>query len=142
MLCVATGPPHPPKNRNPLARRERPVYIATQRYCSWEGVMAQQEGLLCWNCSRATGLMGRAARMDSCDNCLADLRCCRGCRHFDPTRRSQCRETISQPVGNKEKSNFCDFFQNRDAFKRPGGVSSEKGDKADRKSNFDDLFKD
>lgn len=104
--------------------------------------MAQQEGLLCWNCGRTTGLMGRAARMDQCESCLADLRCCRGCRHFDPTRRSQCRETISQPVGNKEKSNFCDFYQNRDAMKRPGGRSSEKDDKADRKSGFDDLFKD
>jgi hypothetical protein len=43
----------------------------------------------------------------------------------------------------KDKSNFCDFFQMRTAMKRPGGVSTATRDnKSERKDRFDDLFKD
>jgi len=101
-----------------------------------------EEGLLCWNCGRPTGIVGRVARSDSCDNCLADLRCCLGCRHWEPGRRFQCKEPIESNVVNKEKSNFCDYFQMRDRIKRPGGVSSQHDPKEERKKGFDDLFKD
>ncbi|MCH8027503.1 MAG: hypothetical protein IID63_05205 [candidate division Zixibacteria bacterium] len=100
------------------------------------------EGLICWNCSKNTGLSGRISRADSCESCLADLRCCRGCRHFDPNRRFQCKESIETNVPNKEKSNFCDFFQARIAFKKQGGVSYQTDSKDERKKNFDDLFED
>jgi hypothetical protein len=99
-------------------------------------------GLLCWNCGRATGIEGKVTRSDSCPHCLADLRCCRGCRHFDPTRRFQCREPIESFVSNKEKNNFCGFFQMRDVVKKPGAISSHRNTKEERKKRFDDLFKD
>jgi hypothetical protein len=73
---------------------------------------------------------------------MADLRCCRGCRHFDPTRRLQCKENIETGVTDKEKSNFCDFFQMRDAVKGPGGISAATDSKDDRQKRFDDLFDD
>ena len=101
-----------------------------------------EEGLLCWNCGKATGIMGRPTRMDNCSHCLADMRCCRGCRHFDPNSHLQCRETISTPVRDKQKNNFCDFFQVRDAIKRPGGIRKSMDSKDDRKKHFDDLFED
>ena len=100
------------------------------------------DGLMCWNCGKPTGIQGKVMRSDSCVDCLADLRCCRGCRHFDPTRRFQCRENIEAPIANKEKNNFCDFFQMRNVVKKPGGISSQQDSKEDRKKKFDDLFKD
>ncbi len=99
-------------------------------------------GLLCWNCGRPTGIEHNVTRNDACPQCLADLRSCRGCRHFDPTRRFQCRETVDSNVLNKEKNNFCDMFQVRDVFKRPGGISAKSDTKDTRKNKFDDLFKD
>ena len=99
-----------------------------------------EEGLLCWNCGRPTGLVGGVTRSDSCPNCLADLRCCRGCRHFEPGRRFHCREPIETNIVNKEKNNFCDFFQVRNVIKRPGGISTHTDTKDDRKKRFDDLF--
>ncbi|NOY88490.1 MAG: hypothetical protein GXO93_03745 [FCB group bacterium] len=101
------------------------------------------EGLLCWNCGQPTGITGRVMRADSCTDCLADLRCCRGCRHFDPTRRFQCKEPIETNIANKEKNNFCDFFQKRDAVKTAGGVfRGQQESKEVRKKKFDDLFND
>ena len=100
------------------------------------------EGLLCWNCGRATGITGRVMRSHSCENCLADLRCCHGCRQFQPGRRFQCMEPIETNVVNKEKNNFCDFFQKRDATKKPGGMGAASGSKDDLKKRFDNLFDD
>jgi hypothetical protein len=99
------------------------------------------DGLLCWSCGKPTG-MTKVGRSDECPNCLAPLRCCRGCRHFDPTRKFQCRETVDHNVVEKEKSNFCDSFQFRNMIKTAGGVSSLNDSKDNRKKKFDDLFND
>jgi len=71
---------------------------------------------------------------------MAALRCCRGCRHFDPTRRFQCREPVETNVREKENPNLCDFFQQRTVMKGPGGVSIRTDNKEGRKKRFDDLF--
>jgi len=98
-------------------------------------------GLLCWSCGKPTGIEDKVMRADACTHCMADLRCCRGCRHFDPTRRFQCRENIEHNIPNKERSNMCDFFQMRTAIKRSGGVSTHTPDSKDaRRKKFDDLF--
>ena len=99
-------------------------------------------GLICWNCGRPTGIEGRVMRNDQCPHCMADLRCCRGCRHFDPYARGQCRENIDKTIVNKEKSNFCDFYQFRQVVKGPGGIKGLHDDKDSRKKAFDDLFDD
>lgn len=101
-----------------------------------------EEGLLCWSCGTTTGIKGSVTRHEQCEKCLADLRCCRGCRHFDPTRRGQCRENIDHRIGNKEKANFCDFFQVRQVFKTAGGMKARVDDKESRRAAFDDLFED
>ena len=54
----------------------------------------------------------------------------------------QCRENIRTPVKDKEKNNFCDFFQKRDATKTPGGMGAAGGGKNDLKKRFDNLFDD
>ncbi len=100
-----------------------------------------QGGLLCWSCGMPTGIKTKVMRSDSCVDCLADLRSCRGCRHFEPTRRHQCRENIRVGIPNKDKNNFCDFFQMRDVMKRPGGFGPTET-KGNLKKRFDDLFDD
>jgi len=104
--------------------------------------MKPTTGLLCWNCGRPTGIEKKVFRGDSCPHCLADLRCCAGCRHREPGRRFQCKEPIEANIPNKEKSNFCDFFQMRLVQKTAGGVKTKEEDKFDRKARFDDLFND
>lgn len=100
------------------------------------------DGLICWSCGKPTGITGKVTRSDECLNCMASLRCCRGCRHFDPTRRYQCRENIDKNIVEKDKNNFCDMYQMRDVVKKPGGISTQTDKKEDRKKSFDDLFED
>ena len=45
-------------------------------------------------------------------------------------------EPIETNIVNKEKSNFCVFFQMRDVVKRPGGIRSSDDSKDDRKGRF------
>ncbi|UCD16861.1 MAG: hypothetical protein JSV44_10445 [Candidatus Zixiibacteriota bacterium] len=73
---------------------------------------------------------------------MADLRCCRGCRHFDPTARWQCRESIEAPIPIKEKSNFCDFFQQRLAMHSHEKKAAPMDSKEERRKKFNDLFED
>jgi len=54
----------------------------------------------------------------------------------------QCREHIRTPVKDKDKNNFCDFFQKRDATKKPGGMGAADGGKDNLKKRFDNLFDD
>lgn len=102
----------------------------------------QGEGLMCWNCGKPTGLTGGVTRDDSCPNCLADLRCCHGCRHYEPTRRFQCRENVETGIPRKEKANFCDYFQVRNVYKTKGGITTQTDSKENRKKKFDGLFND
>lgn len=99
-------------------------------------------GLICWSCGKSTGLEGRVMKTDYCPECQADQRCCRGCRHFDPHAPKQCREPIDKTITNKEKANFCDWFQVRQAVQKGGQIIREGNSKDSRKRAFDDLFKD
>jgi len=98
--------------------------------------------LICWNCGRATGIEDKVMRADACPHCQSDLRCCRGCRHFDPSSRWQCRETIEGPIPHKEKSNFCDYFQMRQAMHSHQQKQNPIEAKDTKKKRFDDLFND
>lgn len=32
------------------------------------------------------------------------------CRHYDPSRNNQCTETEADPVADKARRNFCEYF--------------------------------
>ena len=48
---------------------------------------------------------------DECPACGNDLHICLNCEFYDRNAYRQCRETIKEPVQDKEKANFCDFFR-------------------------------
>lgn len=54
-------------------------------------------------------------RESTCSQCGADLRCCRNCRHWDARYNNECRETQAEPVLDKKRRNFCEFFQYSEA---------------------------
>lgn len=64
----------------------------------------------CWHCG--TPLPPEPpGRRDTCRGCGRELRCCRNCRHHDPASYNQCREPQAERVLEKDRGNFCDFFQ-------------------------------
>jgi hypothetical protein len=51
------------------------------------------------------------ARRDECEFCGADVHCCLNCRFYSETAYNECREPAADVVRDKDRSNFCDFFE-------------------------------
>jgi hypothetical protein len=52
--------------------------------------------------------VGREARCPSCDGFL---HVCVQCRFYEPTLHNQCLEPEAEHVRDRQKPNFCEFFQ-------------------------------
>ncbi len=63
------------------------------------------------------------------------------CRFFDPGKNNQCSETQADYVREKDKANFCDYFQpnNRVPLTTRGGAQTAQ--RNDVRKAFDNLFK-
>jgi hypothetical protein len=94
-----------------------------------------KETLNCFKCGAAIPESG-LGRQDTCEKCGADTRCCRNCRHYDRNRNNECREEQAPRQVDKEKGNFCEWFQPRE-----GTAGSESATKANLKNAADALFK-
>jgi hypothetical protein len=68
--------------------------------------------LLCYRCGAPLAkLTLPLSHRDQCPACSADLHVCRMCRYYDPAVPRQCREDGAEDVKEKERPNFCDWFQ-------------------------------
>jgi hypothetical protein len=65
---------------------------------------------VCQHCGTSINLSEPIPRDAECSGCGRDLRACIQCRHYDPALNNSCRETEAEPVVEKERRNFCEFF--------------------------------
>lgn len=77
-------------------------------------------------------------RSSTCPSCGKDVKVCLNCRFYEPGAHWDCRETIQEPVRDKDRANFCDYFALSDIRRAKGG--SKKGESA--RNDFDKLFGD
>lgn len=89
----------------------------------------------CFSCQREIRTVERVGRTESCE-CGADLHCCRNCRFYDPSAYNECRETQAERVLDKERANFCDYFE-------LGGLPAvgPKNDAAQARRRLEALFR-
>jgi len=70
--------------------------------------------LVCWKCGASLAAEPLPlARVAECPSCNADLHVCRLCEFYDPAVAKFCREPVAEEVHNKERANFCGYFQPR-----------------------------
>lgn len=70
------------------------------------------EALNCFRCGASLDRLSLPlSRRDACPACGIHVHVCRMCRHFDTTAVKQCREDDAEEVLDKEKVNFCEWFQ-------------------------------
>lgn len=94
--------------------------------------------MFCWKCKNEIELDRKPNRGDVCPKCGAYLRCCYNCSFYDSGAHNKCREPQAEWVGDKEKANFCDYFQvGKTSFSK-----DKKSSKGDVKKKWGDLFKD
>lgn len=58
---------------------------------------------------------------DYCPNCYADLHVCLNCKFYDEAYANSCRETMAERQREKDRANFCEYFQFREHEERKSG---------------------
>lgn len=91
----------------------------------------------CWRCGADLKPVPQPfGRRAECPACQAELRVCRMCRLHDPSKSNACRERAAEPVADKTRANFCDWFQARSG----AGTTSTAPPGEDARKALDDLF--
>jgi len=92
----------------------------------------------CWQCGNVLKIAMPFSRREVCDACNADQHVCRLCRHYDPALTNQCREDRADTVTEKERANFCDYFNpNPNAY-----TGGDRDPQQEAKAKLDALFGD
>jgi hypothetical protein len=96
--------------------------------------------LVCQSCGAPVSAGEPIPRDAECDKCRRDLRCCRNCRHWDARYNNECTETQAEPVADKARRNFCEFFYfSRGAFR--GAATSSPDRAAEARAKLEALFR-
>ena len=72
------------------------------------------------------------SRRDECPRCGADLRACLNCTFYAESKANACSEPQAEPVKEKDRANYCDFFGFKETDPRGharGNLSSEHGER-------------
>lgn len=93
-------------------------------------------GLVCWRCGASLAALPLPiGRRDTCPECRAELHVCRLCRFYDPAAANACREPVAERVTDKERANFCGYFE-----PRPGAWSGASDEAAAARAALEELF--
>ena len=96
--------------------------------------------LQCHFCGAPVTIGEPIPRDRECESCGHDLRCCRNCRHWDPRYNNECTETMAEPVEDKTRRNFCEYFYfSRAPF---AAAPADKARQAEARAKLEGLFKD
>jgi hypothetical protein len=90
----------------------------------------------CFSCGKPLEFVDRIGLRAECPHCHADVHVCRNCVHYDPKVYNECRETSAEVVREKDRANFCEYYQ-----PRSGDVDAANKAKNDLVSAAEALFK-
>ena len=99
----------------------------------------------CFKCGTAIELE-KVSRRDECPGCGADLRVCLNCAFYAESRANACVEPKVEPVKEKDRANYCDFFRFKEGVTsspRAGisGMGQKNSGKAEAEKLWNELFK-
>ena len=89
--------------------------------------------VICFSCRKSLKLADKVGFRQECD-CGADLNVCKNCEFYDPKVYNECRETSAEVVREKERANYCEYFQ-------PGNKAAADKKKDDLMAAANALFK-
>lgn len=82
----------------------------------------------CYKCQREISVGTYLPRHELCPFCSSALHCCFNCLYYDEFSPNKCSEAAADWVPDKEKANFCAFFEPRQPqmLKREMGVDKAR----------------
>ncbi|OGP94428.1 MAG: hypothetical protein A2V53_03775 [Deltaproteobacteria bacterium RBG_19FT_COMBO_56_10] len=87
----------------------------------------------CFHCKKELDASQRPGRGESCPGCGSDVKVCLNCRFYDRGAYNQCREPSAERVVDKDRANFCEFFE--------FGAGAQATDGEDPLKKLRELFK-
>jgi len=98
---------------------------------------------LCYHCGSELPFE-RATRSALCPSCGKEVKVCMNCRFYKKGAHWDCAETISEPVSEKDRANFCDFFMFAEEPRKHADSGSQGSTASNRsaRSQFNKLFGD
>ena len=94
----------------------------------------QEKSISCYSCGNSWAYPPPLSRRSECPKCRRDAKVCRNCQFYDPGAHHECRESSAEWVKEKEKGNFCGYFEPSQ------GQSSAGAEQNKAKSQLDALF--
>ena len=91
---------------------------------------------VCYFCGTKLDEKLEVYRSSTCVHCKKDLKICYNCRFHSLGAHMDCLESIAEPVRDKDRSNFCDYFRFKDSTVKSS--SRDQGKRA--KEDFQKLF--
>ena len=85
---------------------------------------------VCWSCGEHL-VASQYQREGECPKCRKQTHVCRNCRFYAPGRANDCFEPIAEPVRDKERANFCDYFEPSASAYRPAADADRLRSAAD-----------
>jgi hypothetical protein len=113
---------------------------------------------VCRACGTTLEIDEPIPRDAECPGCRHDVRSCANCRHYDPRYHNSCREPAADPVEDRHRRNFCEYFQlSREPWSQGstvkasearqrldqlfGGAPGKPAASKSARDNLEDLFK-
>jgi len=81
--------------------------------------------LKCYHCGEPLKFADRIGLREECPKCRNDVHVCKNCAFYDVTAYNECREPSAEVVREKDRANYCDYFQPGDG---RGGAGKSKSD--------------
>ncbi len=100
---------------------------------------SQWVNMICYHCKKKVAVDSRTplTSRDECPHCRISLRCCLNCRFYDTYRPNHCAEPQAERVANKDRANYCNYFEPAP----DTGPSSQQHSQKESRKEFDALFK-
>lgn len=91
---------------------------------------------ICFSCGKTLSFSSsEISRREECSSCRSDVHVCKNCSFYDSSSYNECRESQAEVVREKDRANFCDYFQLNDKNQKEGSS------KVDLKAQAEALFK-
>jgi len=92
--------------------------------------------LICHACQKELSFSdSKISFREECIHCRGDVHACKNCQFYDPKAYNECKESSADVVREKDRANYCEYFQ-----VRTGGLA-EKDKAAALRAAADALFK-
>lgn len=91
--------------------------------------------LTCFHCGKVTEFPESVGFREECEHCGEDAHVCKNCEFYDRNAYNECREPSAEVVREKNRNNYCEYFQ------ASGKAQNAGTSKQDLMSAAEALFK-